>query len=348
MLVRPIAIIVAGVLVAGPVPGHHSDAAIDINSILNIEGVVTEYSWRNPHVYFTVETDAQGEGLTEWTVQMAGSITVSRMGWTRDTLTVGDRVFVGLHPARDGRPYGLFDSLDKEGLVSPTSFDSETGEIRFVAPEVTASAMTLEGKWMADGAEVESYVDGYAGFTRTHIKLTERGAAAQIAYDEFSSENPELSCLGRPTPAIIFYSDLFPIEIEFNEGAETILIRGQFFDEERTVYMDGRDHPEDGERFHFGHAIGWWEGDTLVVDTRNFTDNRSPYQNGIPSGAEKHVVERYRLSDDGTRIFVEFMLEDSEYILEPLTYSREMLYRPEADMSPFNCDLEATRRFVPQ
>ena len=87
MLVRPIAIIVAGVLVAGPVPGHHSDAAIDINSILNIEGVVTEYSWRNPHVYFTVETDAQGEGLTEWTVQMAGSITVSRMGWTRDTLT---------------------------------------------------------------------------------------------------------------------------------------------------------------------------------------------------------------------------------------------------------------------
>ena len=193
VLVRPIAMIAAGVLVAGPVPGHHSDAAIDINSIVNIEGVVTEYSWRNPHVYFTVETDAQGEGLTEWTVQMAGSITVSRMGWTRDTLTVGDRVFVGLHPARDGRPYGLFDSLDKEGLVSPTSFDSETGEIRFVAPEVTASAMTLEGKWMADGAEVESYVDGYAGFTRTHIKLTERGGVAQIAYDEFSRDGLDIS-----------------------------------------------------------------------------------------------------------------------------------------------------------
>jgi len=348
MLVRFIAILAAGALVAGPIFGHHSDAAIDINSIVNIEGVVTEYSWRNPHVYFTVETEAQGGEPTEWTVQLAGFITVSRMGWTRDTLSVGDRVSVGLHPARDGRPYGLFDSLDKEGLASPTSFDSETGEIRFVAPEVNASATTLEGKWMADGAKVESYVDGYAGFTRTHLRLTEKGAAAQAAYNEFSSENPELSCLGRPTPAIIFYSDLFPVEIEFNEGAETIFIRGQFFDEERTVHMDGRDHPADGERFHFGHAIGWWEGDTLVVNTRNFTDNRSPYQNGIPSGAEKHVVERYRLSDDGTQIFVEFMLEDPEYILEPLTHSREMLYRPGADMSPFNCDLEATRRFVPQ
>ena len=346
---RRITILAAGALVAGPVFGHHSDAAIDINSVVTIEGTVTEYSWRNPHVYFTVETEGEGGQPGEWTVQMAGTITIGRMGWTRDSLAAGDRVTVGLHPARDGRPYGLFDSIEKDGGTAlPTSFHGETGEIRFVAPEVTASATTLEGRWMADGAQIESYVDGYAGYTRTHLKLTERGAAAQAAYDEFSSENPELACLGRPTPAIIFYSDLFPIELEFNEDAETIFIRGQFFDEERTVYMDGRDHPEDGERFHFGHSIGRWEGETLVVDTRNFTDNRSPYQNGIPSGAQKHVVERYRLSDDGTRIFVEFVLEDPEYILEPLTHSRELLYRPEADMSPFDCDMESTQRFVPQ
>ena len=39
--------------------------------------------------------------------------------------------------------------------------------------------------------------------------------------------------------------------------------------------------------------------------------------------------------------------EDPEYIMEPLTHSRELLHRPDADMSPFNCDMESTRRFVP-
>ena len=59
MLVRSMAILAAGALVAGTASGHHSDAAIDINSIVNIEGVVTEYSWRNPHVYFTVEIEEE-------------------------------------------------------------------------------------------------------------------------------------------------------------------------------------------------------------------------------------------------------------------------------------------------
>ena len=224
MLVRSITILAVGAVVAMPVCGHHSDAAIDINSVVTIEGIVIEFNWRNPHIYFTVETEG-GEPV-EWTVQMAGTITFSRMGWTRDSLSPGDRVTVGLHPARDGRPYGLFDSIEMEGAALPTSFDSATGEIRFAAPEVTASATTLEGRWMADGSKVVSYVDGYAGFTRTHLELTEKGAAAQAAYDEFSAENPELSCLGRPTPAIIFYSDLFPREREVIEDEDTAYIRG--------------------------------------------------------------------------------------------------------------------------
>ena len=341
--------IAATFALASPLSGHHSDAALDIDSVVTLEGTVTEFSWRNPHIYFTVETtDERGEPI-EWTVQMASTVSVARMGWTRDSLLVGDRVRVGAHPARDGRAYGLFDSIEKVGGIAlPTSFDRETGEIRFAAPEVTSNATTLEGRWMADGSKVVSYVGGLDGYTRTHLRLTEKAAAVQAAYDETSDENPELSCMGRPTPALIFYSDIFPLEIEFNEAEKSIAIRGQFFDEERTVYIDDRGHPEGGERYHEGHSIGWWEGDTLVVDTRRFTDNRSPYQNGIPSGAQKHVVERYRLSDDGTRIFVDFMLEDPEYILEPLTHRRELLYSPQADMSRFDCDMESTRRFLPQ
>jgi hypothetical protein len=82
------------------------------------------------------------------------------------------------------------------------------------------------------------------------------------------------------------------------------------------------------------------------VDTRNFTDHRSPYQIGIPSGGQKHVVERYTLTEDGTRIEMEFMLEDPEYLAEPMVHSRPLIYMPHLNMFPGECDPEATRRFL--
>ena len=91
-----IIIMAAGILMAAlPALAHHSDAALDMNSVLTFEGVVTEYSMQNPHTYFTVETINDAGERVEWTVQMASALTVARRGWTRDTLSVGDRVTVG-------------------------------------------------------------------------------------------------------------------------------------------------------------------------------------------------------------------------------------------------------------
>jgi len=339
-------VIATAFVVATPVSGHHSDAGLDMDSVAFIEGTISEFSWRNPHVYFTVETTDESGEPTEWTVQMASTVTVARMGWTPDSLVIGDRVLVGAHPAQDGRPYGLFESIEKVGGVAlPTSFDSESGEVRFEFTGTAAGTSTIEGRWIADTAQLESYAGGLDGYTRSQLTLTETGRAAQAAFAETSAENPQLRCLGRPTPGMIFYTNLYPLEIEFNEDEKTIAIRSQFFDEERTVYMDGRGHPT-GERYYEGHSIGHWEGDVLIVDTANFTDHPSPYQNGIPSGAQKHVVERYQLHEDGTRMAVEFTLEDPEYIIGSLSHARDLIYSPQMDMSPFNCDLESTSRFL--
>jgi hypothetical protein len=270
------------------------------------------------------------------------------MGWNRDSLKVGDQVTVGAYPARDGRPYAKFLSIERlDGPALPTSFD-ESGEVRLAGPAATATATSLEGRWMADAARVSAYPGRIDGLTRALLALTDKAMAAQAAYDENSEENPELRCVGRPTPAMIIYTDLYPMEFEFDDGEQILYLRSQFMDQERIVYMDGREHPDASQRFHEGHSIGRWEGDTLFVDTRNFADHRSPYQNGIPSGAQKHVVERYTLTEDRTGMNVEFMLEDPEYIAEPMTYSWILTYTPQADMSPFNCDLGSTRRFLSQ
>ena len=338
MDVKYTALFAAALGLASPVSGHHSDAGIDMQSVIAFDGTVIEFNWRNPHVYVTVETtDERGEPR-EWAVQLSGRNGLTRRGWTRDSLSSGDRIRVRAHPAYGGRPYAIWQSIEKlDGIALPTVTD---------APEVTASTSTLSGVWTADAGALDSYPGGFDGFFRAQLVLTEKGKAAAARYDALSNENPESTCIGRPTPAALISTSLYLLEIEISADDEIIFIRSENFDEERTIYMDGRGHPENGERFTTGHSTGRWEGDVLVVDTMNFADHRSPYQIGVPSGAQKHVVERYRLTEGGTRIALEFVLEDPEYLARPLTHSRELIYSPQLELFRFDCDPEVARRFV--
>jgi hypothetical protein len=325
---------------------NHNDSALHMDQVVTIEGTVTEYSMRNPHSYFTVETVSEAGETVEWTIQMASALTIGRRGWTRTTLAYGDRVRVDLRPARDGRPYGLLASVERDGLPVVAS---ASGRGTAAAPRPVATTETLEGIWIVDRTSLgPDYPGGLDQLMNRELTLTERGRAGAADYSQNDPDNPELACMTKPTPGGIVYTDLYPMEIEFVEDGDVVMIRSQYFDQERTVHMDGREHPGPDERTHEGHSVGRWEGDVLVVDTRNFADNRSPYQNGIPSGARKHVVERYRLHPDGRRLTVDFTLEDPDYIVGSMTHTRDLLYSPQLEMTPFDCDLEATRRFLPE
>jgi hypothetical protein len=57
-------------------------------------------------------------------------------------------------------------------------------------------------------------------------------------------------------------------------------------------------------------------------------------------------VETYRLADDGRIIELTFMLEDPEYLAEPMTHARNLKYSPHLEMFVGGCDEQATSRFV--
>ena len=130
-------ILTAALLFAVPASSHHSDSGLDMESVVSLEGVITEYSMRNPHSYFTVEVaDADGR-LVEWTIQMSAAIAIARSGWTRDSLLVGDRISATVHAAVDGRPYGLLESIEKEGGIAlQASRNRTTGEPISVALDI--------------------------------------------------------------------------------------------------------------------------------------------------------------------------------------------------------------------
>ena len=337
-LTRFAAALATALVLASPVVGHHSDAGVDTESIVAFEGTVQEFAWRNPHVYVIVETDQSGEPV-EWELQMGSVNGLARRGWSRDTLAPGQEVRVRVHPATDGRPYGILDSVEKDGGLSLAA--------TVAAPDLTPPASSLAGNWLTDRLSVLDFPAGsFDAFFREQLSLTEKGATAMDAFDALSAENPEATCVGRPTPSALVSTGLYLMQIDLTQQEEVIVFRSEWFNEVRTIYMDGRDHPDPSERFTTGHSIGRWEGDTLVVDTANFEDHRSPYQIGVPSGGQKHVVERYRLTEDGTHIDLEFMLEDPEYLASPMTHRRQLIHSPHIEPFFSPCDPENTSRFL--
>lgn len=60
----------------------------------------------------------------------------------------------------------------------------------------------------------------------------------------------------------------------------------------RTIYMDGRTHPEDLEPSYLGHSIGWWEGDTLVIETVGYNEGAWIGRRGLPHTEATRTLER--------------------------------------------------------
>src|SRR5262249_6470219 len=70
---------------------HHSSAMYDNQRTVTLRGVVTEFRWTNPHVTMTIATDPQRE---LWIVEATSPGNLTRAGWTRTSMRVGDRVEV--------------------------------------------------------------------------------------------------------------------------------------------------------------------------------------------------------------------------------------------------------------
>lgn len=65
----------------------------------------------------------------------------------------------------------------------------------------------------------------------------------------------------------------------------------------RTIYMDGRSHPKTLDPSYYGHSIGRWEGDTLVVDTVGFNESFWFDRSGLPHTEKLRLIEKFTRTD---------------------------------------------------
>ena len=104
----------------------------------------------------------------------------------------------------------------------------------------------------------------------------------------------------------------------------------------RTIYMDGRTHPANLAPSYYGHSVGWWEGDTLVVDTTGYNETFWIDRRGLPTTEKLRTLERFTRTDEAT-IKYEVTLDDPGAYTKPWTTGFNLRWENGTELFEYVC-----------
>ena len=115
-----------------------------------------------------------------------------------------------------------------------------------------------------------------------------------------------------------------------------VAIRVEMIHDTRIIPLDGRPHVKHPIQQWLGDSRGHWEGNTLVVETKNVTaDLQDRGATVFAIGGNLRLVERFTRVDDATLLY-EYTVEDSESFEQPWTVALPMT-RTDGPMFEFAC-----------
>ena len=336
-------IVIALLFLALPIAvrGHHSVAAsYDTNEVLEKAGEVTSLSWRNPHVRFELRVDG-AESTELWTVEMTSLTNLRRAGLEGQLISVGDSIRVAGNPGRFA-PATLYAGnillADGEEVVL-----GPRGEQRWAGRTLEADGP--EGSGDPSSPELGIFrvwstprdqplllpEDVNPDFDFDNYPLT---VAARASVDTFDPEadSPILNCVSKGMPTIMEQ----PYPMQFLRQGEDIILHMEEYDTLRMIYMDPSATDEGQPNTKLGYSTGRWEGDTLTVRT---TRLNWPYFDvvGIPQSENSEILERFTLSEDGSRLDYSMTVTDPANFTEPVTVEKFWVWYPQMTVEPFRC-----------
>ncbi len=104
----------------------------------------------------------------------------------------------------------------------------------------------------------------------------------------------------------------------------------------REIYMDGRTHPVNPTPTFYGHSIGWWDGDTLVVDTIGYNEGFWMDRRGSPTTEKLHTLEKFTRTNSLT-VHYESMVDDPGAYTKPWTSAFDLRWENGTELFEYVC-----------
>ena len=325
----------ATLAVTAPAFAHHSAAAYDTQKQVKISGTVVQYRFANPHVYLTLQVKKDDGSVSTVEVEAGAAAVLNGLGFTKDSVKTGDVVTVVGNPAR-AKPDGFV--LGRELYKSDGTYVPLNIASRSVYESKAATATSIAGTWFSPRTEFGAFLGGSGRWT-----LTDKGRGAAAGADE-RTKNALKDCIPVGAPALMFY----PVANVITVQRDRVVMKVDWMDSERTVFLDGRAHPPATQTSLQGHSVGRWDGKTLIVETTNFKDHPMGLSLSTPSSTQKKLTERFALSEDGKTLIYSGVLEDPVYLAKPVEWSGKWEYRPTMKPSGEKCNTEVASRFLRQ
>ena len=196
---------------------------------------------------------------------------------------------------------------------------------RFLGPEHAPDNWWQDNLYLERGSQAWLIVDPADGRIppmtaaarqRIAARAAERKASGRGPADSYTDRSLYDRCITRGYPGSMMPA-IYGNQYEIVQAPGVVAIRYEMIHETRIIPLDGRPHARGAIDFDMGDARGRWDGDALVVETRNFNE-RSVYRNADPERLT--IVERFtRIAPDKLRWSV--TVDDPTTWTSPWTFS---------------------------
>ena len=196
-------------------------------------------------------------------------------------------------------------------------------------PKLADGTPDLSGVWLGSGSDSADIADPKSLKPGSEVDMLPW--AQKVVKNRLSKQDPEANCL----PAGIPRGSPYPWRILQTPTHYFILYEGNIHSF-RQIFMDGRTHPAEPDPTWYGHSIGHWEGNTLVVDTVGFNDKFWFDYKAIRTPNKLHTIERYTRTDIG-HMSMEVTIDDPGAYTKPFTTIGRATLMPGAELLEYIC-----------
>ncbi len=190
------------------------------------------------------------------------------------------------------------------------------GQTAAVAPKPAEIPRLPDGKPDLNGVWDIPYTNDMSRGVPGGLPFTPLGA------DDFKNYDPaKFDYTGHCLPAGLTRLVNTPMPMEIVQTPKKVALLFEGFSEFIIVPTDGRAHKKSPDPTWSGESIGWYEGDTFVIDSIGFNDRTRLDTIGHPHSDQMHLVQRFTRTSPTTMAF-EITVEDPKMYTKPFTNTR--------------------------